>query len=73
MMNQIWFIAFLATAVAYHRERRRRRDAEQRAAESAEREKHFGTMLGHILQKNPDTVQAYFDSLIEDDWDEEEQ
>lgn len=73
MMNHLWLIAFIITAVAYHREKQRRRDAEYRAAESAEREKQFGTMFAQILKDNPDTVQAYFDSLIEDDWDEEEQ
>ena len=54
----------LAT-IAWWRERKRRLAAEKNG-------KLFAVMFSHIVKENPDTVQAYFNGLIESDQKEEE-
>lgn len=67
-----WLVWFL-TAMAFIRQRSRRIEAEARAAESEDRTAQFGVMFAEILNRNPETIQAYFDALIEEDQHEEEQ
>lgn len=71
MSSFVWILWFV-TVVAYMRQRSRRIEAEARAAESEERTAQFGVMFAEILNRNPETIQAYFDALIEEDQHEEE-
>lgn len=65
MSASTYFVAWIIATVAWWRERRRRISAEKKM-------KVFGVMFSAIVKNNPDTVQAYFNGLIEDDRDEEE-
>jgi len=60
-----WFVAMVLATIAWWRERKRRLAAEKNG-------KLFAVMFSHIVKENPDTVQAYFNGLIESDQKEEE-